>query len=193
MTTKKLEYFGAEDRIGINLLNNSTHFLLGEIAEENVNACVKWIVSENLTAKAGSILTIYINSQGGDLYEALGLIDVMKCSNLTIRTVGYGSIMSAGFLIFASGTKGERYIAKNTGIMCHQFSSTEDVGKYHDIKATRKETDRLNKAMYDILKDATGLDGRIIKHKLLPASDVYMSAEDMIGYGAADYILQGVS
>lgn len=193
MTIKKLDYFGAEDRIDLSLLDNSTHFLVGDIEEENVNNCVKWLVSENLTAKTSSskILTIYINSQGGDLYDALGLIDVMKCSNLTIRTIGYGSIMSAAFLIFASGTKGERYIAKNTGIMCHQFSSTEDVGKYHDIKATRKETDRLNKAMYDILKDATGLDGRIIKHKLLPASDVYMSAEDMIAFNAADYILEG--
>lgn len=192
MTTKKLEYFGAEDRIGVKLLDESTHFLIGEIAEENVNNCIKWIVSENLNYKSDKILTIYINSQGGDLYEALGLIDIMKSSNLTIRTIGYGSIMSAAFMIFASGTKGERWIAKNAGIMCHQFSSTEDVGKYHDIKATRKETDRLNKAMFDILKEATELDSRTIKQKLLPASDVYMSAEDMINYNAADFILEGL-
>ena len=192
MTTKKLEYFGADDRIGVKLLDESTHFLIGEISEENVNNCVKWIVSENLTSKSDKILTIYINSQGGDLYEALGLIDIIKSSNLSIRTIGYGSIMSAAFMIFASGTKGERWISKNAGIMCHQFSSTEDVGKYHDIKATRKETDRLNKAMFDILKEATELDGRTIKQKLLPASDVYMSAEDMINYNAADYLLEGL-
>jgi ATP-dependent protease ClpP protease subunit len=66
----------------------------------------------------------------------------------------------------------------------------EEAGKYHDIKATRKETDRLSKAMYDVLKETTGLDGRIIKTRLLPAHDVYMTAEEMLAFGAADHILE---
>ena len=44
--------------------------------------------------------------------------------------------------------------------------------------------------MYDVLKETTGLDGRIIKTKLLPAHDVYMTAEEMIEFGAADHILE---
>lgn len=185
---KKFDDFNASDRIDIKLLESSTHFLIGEIDETNINECIKWIVYENLTPKQDKILTIYINSQGGDLYEAFGLIDIMKNSRLPIRTIGYGSVMSAAFLILASGTKGERYISPNAGIMCHQLSCTEEVGKFHDIKATRKETDRLNKVMYDILKFATDLDGRIIKTKLLPAHDVYMTAEEMIEFGAADHV-----
>ena len=187
---KKFDDFNASDRIDIKLLESSTHFLIGEIDADNVNECIKWIVYENLTPKQDKILTIYINSQGGDLYEAFGLIDLMRNSRIPIRTIGYGSVMSAAFLILAAGSKGERYIAPNTGVMCHQLSATEEVGKYHDIKATRKETDRLNKVMYDILKEATELDGRIIKTKLLPAHDVYMTAEEMIEFGAADHIYQ---
>jgi ATP-dependent Clp protease protease subunit len=186
---KKFDDFNASDRIDIKLLEGSIHFLVGEIEEENINECIRWLVYENLNPKADKTLTLYINSQGGDLYQALGLIDLMKNSQLPIRTIGYGSVMSAAFLILASGTKGERYIAPNTGIMCHQFSSSEEVGKYHDIKAQRKETDRLNQAMYDVLKEATELDGRIIKTKLLPPHDVYMTASEMIDFGAADHIL----
>jgi ATP-dependent protease ClpP protease subunit len=70
------------------------------------------------------------------------------------------------------------------------MSATEEIGKYHDIKAQRKETDRLNQAMYDLLKETTGLDGRIIKTRLLPAHDVYMTAEEMIEFGAADQVLE---
>lgn len=187
---KKFDDFNASDRIDIKLLESSTHFLIGEIDETNINECIKWIVYENLTPKQDKILSIYINSQGGDLYEAFGLIDIMKNSRVPIRTIGYGSVMSAAFLIMASGTKGERYISPNAGIMCHQLSCTEEVGKFHDIKATRKETDRLNKVMYNVLKEATELDGRIIKTKLLPAHDVYMTAEEMIEFGAADHIYQ---
>jgi ATP-dependent Clp protease protease subunit len=188
--SKKFDEFNAEDRQSIKFQDAGVHFLIGEIDEDNINEAIKWLAYENIEPKADRVLTLYVNSQGGDLYEAFGLIDMMRNSQIPIRTIGYGSVMSAAFLIVASGTPGERYITKNCGIMCHQMSATEEMGKYHDIKATRKETDRLNQAMYDILKETTGLDGRIIKTRLLPAHDVYMTAEEMISFGAVDHILE---
>jgi ATP-dependent protease ClpP protease subunit len=112
----------------------------------------------------------------------------MNSSNHPIRTIGVGSIMSAAFLIFASGTQGERYIAGNTGIMCHQFSDSQE-GKYHDIKAQAKENELCNGRMVEILKAATGLPTTKIKAKLLPASDVYMTADELIQYKVADQVL----
>ena len=188
--SKKLDDFNAQDRQGIKFQDAGVHFLIGEITEDNVNEAVKWLAYENIDARADKVLTLYINSQGGDLYEAFGLIDMMRNSAVPVRTIGYGSVMSAAFLILAAGTPGERYVTKNCGIMCHQMSILEEAGKYHDIKATRKETDRLNQSMYNVLKEATGLDGRTIKNKLLPAHDVYMTAEEVIAYGAADHILE---
>ena len=188
--SKRLDDFNAHDRQGIKFHEAGIHFLIGEITEDNVNECVKWLAYENIDPKSDRALTLYINSQGGDLYEAFGLIDMMRNSAVPVRTIGYGSVMSAAFLIVASGSPGERYITKNCGIMCHQMSVLEEAGKYHDIKATRKETDRLSKAMYDVLKETTGLDGRIIKTKLLPAHDVYMTTEEMLAFGAADHILE---
>jgi ATP-dependent Clp protease protease subunit len=190
VVAKRLDDFNAQDRQSIKFQEAGVHFLVGEIDEDNINEAIKWLAYENIDARDDRVLTLYINSQGGDLYEALGLIDMMQNSRLPIRTIGYGSVMSAAFLILASGAPGERYVTKNCGIMCHQMSMSEEMGKYHDIKATRKETDRLNQAMYDILKETTGLDGRIIKTKLLPAHDVYMTAEEMIDYGAVDHILE---
>jgi len=187
---KKFDDFNAEDRQAVKLLEAGVYFLTGDIEEDNINDCIRWLTYENIDPKNDRVLTLYVNSQGGDLYQAFGLIDMMKNSTVPVRTIGYGSVMSAAFLIVASGTPGERYITKNCGIMCHQMSATEEMGKYHDIKATRKETDRLNKAMYDMLKETTGLDGRIIKTRLLPAHDVYMTAEEMIDFGAADHILE---
>lgn len=186
---KKLDDFNAQDRQSIKFQGSGIHFLVGEITEENANEAVKWLTYENIDPKSEKTLTLYINSQGGDLYEAFGLIDMMRTSRMPIRTIGYGSVMSAAFLILASGTKGQRYVTERCGIMCHQMSATEEHGKYHDIKASRKETDRLNRAMYDLLKEITGLDGRIIKTRLLPAHDVYMTANEMIEFGAADHIL----
>lgn len=185
---KRLEEFNASDRVNVKLLDNNVHFLVGEISEESVSECIKWIVYENLDRRPDKVLTLYINSTGGDLYQAFALIDVMRSSKHPIRTIGIGSIMSAAFLIFASGTRGERYIGMNTGIMCHQFTSGSEA-KYHDIKAEIKEADLCNRKMVDILKAATGLTNIKIKAKLLPASDVYLTVEELIELGIADNVL----
>jgi len=186
---KKLEEFNAEDRIDLKLLENHTHFINGEIDEDSVGAAVRWMIYENLDTSKEKVLTLYINSTGGDLYQAFGLIDVMRSSPHVVRCIGIGSVMSAAFLIFASGDKGERYAAKNTSFMCHQFTESMD-SKYHDLKATMKENDLCNERMVAVLKDATGLAPSVIKKKLLPASDVYLSAEEVVELKVADHILE---
>lgn len=169
--------------------SKDVYVLSGEINTESINACVEWIITENIKAEQDE-LTLYVNSQGGDIYEAIGLIDMMESSNIPVNTIGYGSIMSAGFMIFIAGIK--RSITKNCGIMCHQFSSIEDVGKYHDIIATRKETDRLNNTMVKLIVESSNLDAKAVKSKLLKASDVYLTPEDLIEIKAADEILQSL-
>lgn len=185
---KKLEDFNAEERIAVKLLDNHVHFLVGEICEENINEAIRWITYENLEQKPNKVLTLYVNSYGGDLYQAFALIDVMRVSKHPVRTIGLGTIMSAAFLIFASGSKGQRYIAQNTGIMCHQFSDTQE-GKYHDIKAAMAENENLNSKMVEVLRTATGLSVAKVKSKLLPASDVYLTAQDLLDLNVADHIL----
>jgi len=185
---KRSEYFNAEDQIDLKLLESSTFFLNGEITEDSVGECVRWLIYENLDVAKEKTLTLYINSTGGDLYQAFALIDVMQASPHKLRCVGIGAVMSAAFLIFASGTHGERYAAKNTSFMCHQFSETMD-NKYHDLKATMRENDSCNERMVSILKTATGLAPSVIKKRLLPASDVYLTAEETVEIGIADHLM----
>lgn len=187
-TVKKIDEFNAADRIGVRLLEKSVFFLTGEITEENISECIKWIVYENLETKSPRNLTLYINSEGGDLYQAFALIDIMRTSYHPIQTIGLGLAMSAGFLILASGTQGSRYITRNTSLMCHQFTDTAE-GKYHDIKATMKENEMCNQKMVEILKEATGLSASVVKRKLLPASDVYLDPQEAIELGVIDKIL----
>jgi ATP-dependent protease ClpP protease subunit len=52
-----------------------------------------------------------------------------------------------------------------------------------------KENELLNQKMVNILKEATGLTPSRIKSKLLPASDVYMSAQEALDLGIADQLL----
>lgn len=178
----------ATDLIDLGLLKNHVHMITGVVDDMTMDAAIRWIVYENLDTTKDKMLTLYINSMGGSLTDAFALIDVMRNSKHPVRTIGIGNVMSAAFMIFAAGTNGERYIAKNTSILCHQFS--EDVeGKFHDIKAMMRESENINSRMVDMLKECTGLSPRVIKTKLLPPSDVWLSVEEVVKLGVADHIL----
>jgi ATP-dependent protease ClpP protease subunit len=53
-----------------------------------------------------------------------------------------------------------------------------------------KENDLCNDRMIAILKEATGFAPSVIKKKLLPASDVYLTAEEVVELKIADHILE---
>lgn len=188
MTQKaKEDMLSAIDVIDLALLKNHTFVLTGEINEATIDAAIRWLIYENL-AGHNEVLTIYINSVGGLLSDAFAMIDIMRSSKNTIRTVGIGNVMSAAFLIFAAGHKGERYIGKNTSILCHQFSEGVE-GKFHDVKAQMRESENTNNRMVTLLEECTNLSAKIIKTKLLPPSDVWLSVDDLIKLGVADHIL----
>jgi len=178
---------GAKETIDTTLLKNHTYFLSGEIDEDTVEPVIRWIMYENIIQEEGKILTLYINSIGGSLYDSFALIDVMRRSAYPISTIGIGSIASAAFLIFAAGTKGHRYISENTSILSHQFSG-DSSGKYHDMVSAMKENDYVNERMSILLNEFTGLPVKTVKTKLLPPSDVWLTPGEVVKLGVADHI-----
>jgi ATP-dependent Clp protease, protease subunit len=186
MTEKLDVMMPLNEGVDATLLNNRIHFITGDINEENTLAAIKWIIYENIKPDDAE-LTLYINSDGGNLQDAFALIEVMMKSRKVIRTIAIGSVCSSAFMIFAAGTKGHRFVGETTSVMCHQFSYSNN-GKYHDMKSTVKETDLINKRMLELLKEFTGLETRTIKTKLLPPSDVWLTAEEAIELGIADQI-----
>jgi len=185
---QKPEGLGAEDVIGLRLLDTHTFVLNGEIDADNIAGAIRWLIYENASDDEKE-LTLYINSTGGLLNDAFGLIDMMRNSKHTIKTVGLGNVMSSAFLIFAAGTRGHRYIAKNASILSHQYSEELSETKHHDIKSFSKECDNTNQRMVSLLKECSDLSTTEIKRKLLPASDVWLTAEEIVELGIADYIL----
>jgi len=166
------------------LLQEGVFFLTGEINEESTQEAMEWIQYQNLTSKKKK-LTLFINSGGGNLYDAFALIDVMRASRLPIDTVGIGSIMSAAFLIFVCGRK--RYISPNTSIMCHEYSEIVE-GKHHDIISSMKEAELCNAKMLDILVDQCKMTDEEVAEKLLNPTDIYLTPDELLAIGGADAI-----
>lgn len=189
MPTNYENTYTAIDTVDKNLLDSDIHYLSGDIETENIGNAIKWIIAANLSKKPKKTLKLYVNSMGGDLYEAFALIDVMKSSYHKISTIGIGSVMSAAFLIFASGQQGERYIGKNSGIMNHQHSSEMDA-KMHDMKAAMRENQNCEARCLQILRDATGMTLQEVRKRFINnPSDQYYTAKQLIEMKVADHIL----
>ena len=171
-----------------DLANNGMYVFMGEVDHESIKPIIEWILHENFVSKKKrKELLLMICSEGGDMSAAFALIDVMKSSNIFIKTVGLGQIASAGLLIFLAGSPGRRTLTPNTSIMSHQYAWGND-GKHHELMATMKEFDLTQKRMVAHYVQCTGLSEEEIKRTLLPAHDVYLSAEEAMKLGICDNI-----
>ena len=124
MTAEK-DNFPVETGQALN--DNGMYVLMDDVDSESIKPVVEWILHENFVSKKKrKELLLMICSEGGDMSSAFALIDVMKSSNIFIKTVGLRQIASAGLLIFLAGSPGRRILTPNTSILSHQWAWGND-------------------------------------------------------------------
>jgi len=164
------------------------YVLMGEIESESVKPVIEWILHENFVSKKKrKELLLMVCSEGGAVQDAFALIDVMRSSVIPIKTVGLGMIASSGLLIFLAGSAGRRVLTPNTSILSHQFSWYNE-GKVHELFATMKEYELTQYRMVKHYQECTGLSEEDIRKNLLPAHDVWLTAEDALKLNICDSI-----
>jgi ATP-dependent Clp protease protease subunit len=164
------------------------YVFMDEVSAETIKPVVEWILVENhVTKKKKKELLLMICSEGGNMENAFALIDVMKSSNIPIKTVGLGQIASCGLLIFLAGVKGRRCLTPNTSILSHQYSWGSE-GKHHELWAITKEFGLAQQRMVRHYVETTGLTEKVIRDKLLPPNDVYLSADEALKLGICDFV-----
>ena len=130
-------------------------------------------------------ITIYINSQGGEVYSCLGLYDVMQLfinQGYVIRTVALGLAASAAAIILLAGSKGYRSCTPHSTIMLHQPSSGT-YGTITDMKIAVEEGDRLKKLLNDIVIQHAG--EQVVE---LMERDAWISPDEALKFNLIDEI-----
>jgi ATP-dependent Clp protease protease subunit len=164
------------------------YVFMGDVDNESIKPIVEWILVENhVIKKKKKELLLMICSAGGEMEAGFALIDVMRSSSIPIKTVGLGMIASCGLMIFLSGAPGRRVLTPNTSILSHQYSWGSE-GKHHELFAMTKEFGLVQNRMIELYKETTGLDETTIRDRLLPTSDVWLSADEALSLGICDYI-----
>ena len=180
---------GPAKQPGQILYESGVMYFADGFTNESTKPVVNWIIEKNLLpdSERPKELTLIINSPGGSVHAAFALIDTMKGSAIPIKTVGLGMIASCGLLTFMAGAKGKRILTRNTSILSHQYSWGSG-GKEHELFARVKEFELSTERMLEHYKRCTGMTEKKIREFLLPAEDVWLSAEEAVKHGIADKI-----
>ena len=134
-------------------------------------------------------ITLYIHTNGGDASGLANIYDVMQMIDAPIKTICLGKCYSAGSIILAAGTKGERYIFKNAKVMIHGIQCVFPIAG-HDMVNSKNYYEFLennNDNIMKMLAKHTGKTLEAIKKDTL--RDVWLDAKQAVEYGVVDHII----
>lgn len=130
-------------------------------------------------------INLIINSDGGSVYEALGIIDYIQSLDVKVNTICRGRAMSAAALILCAGT-GVRAASQYSTIMFHEISS-DIYGKSSDMKANVQHMEKLEEILLEILKSNSNKDKDYWKNVTI--KDYYITPKNALDMGVIDAII----
>ncbi len=167
------------------LLKDRIIFLGTDVNEHTANLIVaQMLFLQSVDSKKE--ISLYINSPGGSVYDALAIYDTMNFLKCDVATYGIGVQASAAAFLLSSGTKGKRFLLPHATIMIHQPSSGTR-GKVTDQEIDLKESLRVKRLLEDIMAKNTGQ-----KHAKIHVDmerDFWMTSAEAVKYGVADKVI----
>lgn len=137
------------------LSQNRVLFIHEEINDAIATDIVAALLSKNDEDSTQKI-TLFINSEGGDLRSAFMIYDVMNLIDSPIETVCSGSAWSEALLLLSAGTPGMRFATQNSVICANQvFYDKIHFSDLTDAKIVKDLIKYDNKKMLEAFAKAT--------------------------------------
>lgn len=137
-------------------------------------------------------ITMYINTDGGDVDSLITMYSFMKMIKSPVKTVCLSRAYSAGAVLLCAGTKGMRYVLDNSKVMIHNIVfaiGLPEISVYTDSDQYHKHLEKCNNVLMKIISNQTGKNIEKVKQDC--SKDFYMTAKEAIAYGMADDIWRG--
>ncbi len=169
-------------------VNASSILLFGEIMDGSlydIITRIRAIIHMRKDENKNDPINLIINSDGGSVYEALGIIDYMQSLDVKVNTICRGRAMSAAALILCAGT-GVRAASQYSTIMFHEISS-DIYGKSSDMKANVQHMEKLEEILLEILKSNSNKEKDYWKNVTI--KDYYITPKEAVDLGVIDTII----
>ena len=162
----------------LSLQNSAVHYEPVDIEDEESD--IKEVIMP---------IEMVISTPGGNADDMFAIYDTMRMirKDVPIRTRGIGKVMSAGVVLLAAGTKGERSIGKNCRVMLHSVIGGH-VGPMHQLDNEMQEIRNIQDQYISVLAEETKMTKRYLQSLLKKKVNIYLSATEAVELGIADKI-----
>ena len=156
-------------------------YLFGEVSSERSEKFIGQL--HDLFEESAEPITIYINSCGGSVTEALAIYDVLQCAPCEIFTVGLGKVHSAAVTVLLSAPADNRSAFPNTEFMSHDISWKSD-GPRAYLRDRVDQLERTVSQLVAVYTRDTKLSAEEAKHMFFTdLADHYFMPEDALRMG----------
>jgi ATP-dependent protease ClpP protease subunit len=131
-------------------------------------------------------ITLRLNSQGGNTYEAMAVVGRLRASSCKFHIEAYGHVMSAATLILACGHK--RKMSKYAWLMHHGSYWGMETTRHAEAKERVKQNEREETLWNQWMAEFTGKEAGYWE-KWSQHRDLYMTAEQALAAGVIDEII----
>ena len=171
-----------ENNAILHTIKNNIYFT-GPITEQTIFA-----ITTNLVAfqyRDYPEINLHLQSPGGALFPTLGLVDLIRTSDIPINTYIEGYVASAGTLISVVGAN--RFIGKHGAMLIHQVKMGSDISKYNEIKDYSENAETLMSIIKDIYLENTNMNEKELDAWL--SHDLWMNATTCKKLGLVDILI----
>lgn len=182
LKSESKELSSAEKSQGKGSLRNV--FLFGRLENEIAMPIVKRLLKLD-QSDSQTPINLYINSAGGNGYNADAIIAVMHSLRSKVNTICLGHALSGACEILAAGT-GERAAYEFATLMFHQTLWEAD-GDITNLEIQAAQGQRFRDAQVELLHRCTGQQKGKIRRDI--ERDFYLSSEEALEYGIIDRVI----
>lgn len=168
-----INLFGVVDTAMADLVTSELQYLDDKFKQDDV-------------PQSERIITLQINSLGGNVTDGLAIYDTMNYVDAKIRTVGIGMCASMGAFLLSAGSHGMRTATENCEILIHQPLGGAS-GQASDIIIAANHIERIRARLNKILSENTGKTIKTIQKDT--DRDRIMTAEEAFKYGIIDKVI----
>lgn len=161
-------------------------YLRGAITREKTDEVIKHILLMNSEACNAEKINLFIDSGGGDMAAAYGLVSVMRSSTIPINTIAMGCCASAALVIAMAGKN--RQIDKYCTVMSHIFSTANPTMlRPNELENWVLSLQLDRNAMVGHYVECTGLTAKEVLADLIDENkDIYLTAQMAVDFNMFD-------
>lgn len=143
-------------------------------------------IEDQLNEADNKPLNIYINSNGGEVFEGFAIYNILK------RYQGYKTVIVDGLAASIASViamSGNKVCMNRASMMMIHNASGVCFGNAEDMKKVVNALEQMNEVIKDVYKTRCNLSDEELTE--LMDNETFLSADDCLNYGFADEIIDG--